>query len=172
MAITATLISFHLYAFSQAVIVAGIVIVIVIVPVTVHLLLKTKRKAYTNFDVSDRGQRESFYRFGLLTLGLATVVLYFLPGANAFFKGTLCALLMMLSSAVVNLRVKASLHTSVAIYVAFSCSIFAVWPAVVLFAFGILVAWSRLVLGRHTLQEIVAGGVIGVGFGLILLLIE
>ena len=138
MAITANLIAFHLYDLTRAVVVASVIIVIVIVPVTVHLVLKTRRSTYTNFDVSDRKQRESFYRFGLVSLGLATGVLYFLPGANKFFTGTLYAFLMIVRSAFVNLKIKASLHTSVAVYVAFSCSIFDAKLAAVMLAFAII----------------------------------
>jgi hypothetical protein len=161
MAITTTLIAFQLYDFTHALVIASVIILIVIVPVTVHLFLKSRSNAYTNFDVSDRKQRQSFYRFGLVLLGIATVVLYFLPGAVEFFKGTLYAFLMMITSALVNLKVKASLHTSVAVYVAFSCSIFDVKLAVAMLTFAIGIAWSRLVLERHTTREVVIGSLIG-----------
>ena len=171
MAITATLIAFHLYNFAQAIIVACVIIGVVIVPVTVHLFVKAKRNTYTNFDVSDRKQRESFYRFGLMLLGIAVVILYYLPGADTFFTGTLYAFLMMVTSALVNLKVKASLHTSVAVYVAFSCSIFDARLAIVMLAFAVIIAWSRLALKRHTTQEVLLGGLIGAAYGILIVLL-
>lgn len=168
LAVSSAVIAFHSYDRSQASLISAVIIGVVIIPVIIHNLWKTKTKAYTNFDVSDQHQRNSFYKFGLILLAIATAVLFFISEVDGFFVGTLLALLMMLTCAVVNLKVKASLHTSVCMYLTFVYGLFDVALAVSMFVFTIFVAISRLVLKRHTAAEVVLGAVIGVCFGVLL----
>jgi membrane-associated phospholipid phosphatase len=170
--VSSAVIAFRAYNVTRAAIVSAVMIGIVIIPVTLHNIWKTKTKAYTNFDVSDQKQRNSFYKVGLILLGSATAMLFFVPDASDFFIGTLFAFLMMLTSAVVNLKIKASLHTSVCMYLTFVYSLLNIPLALVMLVFTILVAISRLILKRHSLSEVGVGAVIGVCFGTMLVLWE
>jgi hypothetical protein len=167
LSLTTVLISFHFYDTAKASLISAVIIGLVIVPVTVHNISKARKKEYTNFDVSDRKQRESFYRFGLILLGVATLILFFISGGGTFFLGTLFALLMLATSAIVNMRLKTSLHASVVMYVAISCYNIDARITIGLLVFGILVAISRVVLKRHTKQEVITGGILGISFGML-----
>jgi membrane-associated phospholipid phosphatase len=168
LAVSSAVIAFRSYDSARASVVSSVIIGVVIIPVTIHNVWKTKTKAYTNFDVSDQQQRKSFYKVGLLLLAIATAVLFFIPDATGFFIGTLFAFLMMLTSALVNLKIKSSLHTSVCMYLIFVYGLFNITLALVMFGFTIIVAGSRLVLKRHTETEVMVGALIGVCFGMML----
>jgi hypothetical protein len=77
----------------------------------------------------------------------------------------LLAFLLMITAQLVNYFVKSSLHISLNIFLAFL--LFPISTiAGVLFAFFIfLIGWSRLVLNRHTVVEVLTGVLIGVTFG-------
>jgi membrane-associated phospholipid phosphatase len=167
LSVTTVLVSFHFNDRANASLISAVIIGLVIIPVTVHNISKARNKVYTNFDVSDRKQRQSFYRFGLIVLTIGTIALYFIPGAESFFIGTLFALFMMGTSAVVNIKLKASLHTSVITYVSISCYNIDMWITIGLLLFGVLVACSRVILQRHTKQEVITGALLGITFGLL-----
>jgi membrane-associated phospholipid phosphatase len=167
LAIFTILITFRMYDQSKASLISAIIIGLLVVPVTLRNYNKYKKKEYTNFDVSDRKQRESFYRFGIILLSGVTLLLFFIPGTKAFFIGTLCSLLMMIASGIVNLKVKASLHTGVTMFLSVIYFMLDSRVAYLLIAFTILIALSRLVLKRHTLSEVIFGAVIGLTFGLL-----
>jgi membrane-associated phospholipid phosphatase len=109
----------------------------------------------------------AFYRFGLLVLSIGVMALYFVPGARSFLSVTLFAFLMLASSAVINMKVKLSLHTSVVAYLGISFYSINVKIAIGLLLFGILVAMSRLILKRHTTHEVLIGSLLGIIFGLL-----
>lgn len=170
LSLSTILIAFHFYTSAKAWLISAIVIGFVIVPVTVNNLLKARKKVYTNFDVSDRKQRHSFYRFGLVVLSIGVIALYFVPGARSFFTGTLFALVMLATSAIINMKVKASLHTAVVAYMAISFYSINLNIMIGLLLFGILIAISRLILKRHTIREVLIGGLLGIIFGLLYLI--
>jgi len=68
----------------------------------------------------------------------------------------------------VNLYVKSSLHVSMNIYLSFLIMpINATIGIIVLLLTG-LIAWSRIVLGRHTFKEVWVGTILGLIIGLIM----
>jgi membrane-associated phospholipid phosphatase len=167
LAIFTILITFRMYDPSKAFLISALIIGLLVVPVTARNYNKYRKKEYTNFDVSDRRQRESFYKFGVILLSAVTVLLYFIPGTKGFFIGTLCSLLMMITSGIVNLKVKASLHTGVTMFLSVIYFMLDTRVAYFLVGFTILIACSRLVLKRHTISEVISGAAIGLVFGLL-----
>lgn len=161
------LISFQLYDAIKAFILSFIVIGVVVIPVAIRNYIKVKNKEYTNFDVSDQKQRQSFYPFAIILLSIAAIVLYFIPDTTAFFIGTSCALLMVGCSAIINFKIKTSLHTSVSIFLAVTYLNLSLLTFLLLLSFSVLIAASRVVLRRHTLVEIITGACIGVAFAII-----
>ncbi len=127
----------------------------IILPIILWIFWNVKRGKYTDSDVSNQEQRNSLY---LVIVGLLCAFLVWDHQANqnidikiAFLL--LLFLLMMLS----NFFIKSSMHTAFNIYV--STLFFAINPMVggiwlVLTAF---VAYTRIVLKRHTPKEIIAG---------------
>jgi hypothetical protein len=71
------------------------------------------------------------------------------------------ALLLVVLSALANLYIKASLHTSVSVFLSLALITLYSASGAVLLSFSVLVALSRLVLKRHTSAEMGAGAIIG-----------
>jgi len=84
----------------------------------------------------------------------------------------LFATILVLISQVVNLFIKSSLHVSLNIYLSFLVMTLNLKIGILLFLFTGLLGWSRIELGRHTLKEVLAGGVIGLSISLIMFYIE
>lgn len=155
----------------QVALIVGLVLLGSVVPMLLLMARRVRSGAWTNYDVSVREQRHGMYPAALVLSG-GTVLLLAATGAPwPILRGVLAVLLLISIAAVVNLRLKISLHMA-----------FATYTAAVLFPVsrglgaGVLtltlaIAWSRLELGRHTLPEVIGGALLGavVGGGLVLL---
>ena len=161
-----TLLAFNLFDPSKATWVSLLIVGVIVLPVTVRNYIKTKRKEYTNFDISDQHQRQSFYPFVIALTTFVTAVLYFTPGTESFFTGTCILLVLLIASALINRVVKCSLHTSASIYLATVLWQFSVAGSIAMFAFTIIIATSRLILKRHTIVEIITGAATGFTAGI------
>ena len=152
----------------SAVIICGLLLAIVIIPVVWHNYQKVNNGKYTNFDVSSRSQRSGFYPvlIGLTLLFLALLAVTGQP--YVFIHGTMCMLLLLVSSYCINFYIKTSLHTSISIFIAVGFYSLNHSLGLILGIFTILVALSRLVLNRHTISEILVGALMGVISGICL----
>ncbi|UOG73624.1 hypothetical protein MTX78_16005 [Hymenobacter tibetensis] len=125
---------------------------------------QTYRGAYSNLDVSQQKERQSFYPVLLVVLGLATGVLFW-QQAGLVRYGLLTAWLLLLTCYVINFWLKISLHAALSFFLA--CVVlymYATWGVLALLL-ATVVAASRLVLQRHTVPELVAGALAGVAAG-------
>jgi membrane-associated phospholipid phosphatase len=158
-------VSFTRFGGTKALVSSGVVIGLVILPIIGWNYRNTQKGRYSNFDVSVRSQRHSFYRVSVGLLLLATGVLWLTDQPPALRYGMAFALLLVVLSALANLYVKVSLHTSVSVFL--SLALLTIHPVAgtVLLGFSAVVAGSRLVLRRHTLPEIGAGAAIGLAVG-------
>lgn len=129
--------------------------------VGVYLVHGVRTGRFAHVDVSRREERGSFYRVALAATALATATLYFTtaPRGAVFGVGTAFALLAV--GSVLNLWIKASLHTAFAIVAAGIVGVGAPLVFAVLLAMAAAVAWSRLALGRHTAREVAVGALLG-----------
>lgn len=158
-------VTFKLFDAQKASWISLLVIGGVTLPVTVHSYRKTKKGHYTNFDISDRKQRENFYPFLLGLLSVSSVLLFVTGQPAGFCYGSLVFLAMVAVSFVINYRIKVSMHTSSSFYLALSLLKLSVTGGLLMLAFAFLISYSRLMLKRHTLIEVLAGGALGVAFG-------
>ena len=146
---------------AKALVSSGVVIGLVILPIVAWNYRNTQKGRYSNFDVSVRSQRHSFYGVSIALLLLATLVLWFTGQPLALCCGMAFALLLVVLSGLVNRYIKASLHTSVSVFLSLALLTMHPVAGAVLLGFSGVVAASRLVLGRHTPPEIAAGALIG-----------
>ena len=156
-----TVLAFNLFDPYKALWISLLIFGIIVLPVTIRNYIKTKRKEYTNFDISDQKQRQSFYPFVIVLMVVVTTVLYLTPGAESFFTGTCVLLMLLIASALINRVIKCSLHTSISVYLALALWQFSVAGSIAMFAFTVVIATSRLILKRHTFIEIITGATIG-----------
>ncbi|MEZ0538819.1 hypothetical protein [Fibrella arboris] len=123
---------------------------------------------HTNFDVSDQRQRQTWYYLVISLLGGVTFILYVTNQSYILRIGFLLATLLLVTSQLVNLFIKSSLHVSLNTYLAFLLLLLDVKLGVLLLAFIPMIGWSRRQLNRHTVVELLTGGVIGSTFGSLL----
>jgi membrane-associated phospholipid phosphatase len=117
-----------------------------------------RRAAYTDFDVSDRSQRGGFYRALVVVLPLGSTALWLLE--PALRSGIVAGWGLILASMAANRFVKSSLHVGFAAYCAVLLA--GAWWTVPIAALAVAaVAWSRLVLKRHTPVEVALGALLG-----------
>jgi membrane-associated phospholipid phosphatase len=129
-----------------------------VVPVMALVVRGVRRAAYTDYDVSDRSQRAGFYLALVVVLPLGTAALWFLE--PALRGGIVAGWSLILASMAANRFVKSSLHVGFAAY----CAVLLVgaWWTVPFAALAVAaVAWSRLVLRRHTPVEVALGALLG-----------
>ncbi len=142
-----------------------LVIGCVTIPISINNYVKTKNGKYTNYDVSDREQRQGFYHFLLLLIGGVTGILYLTNQPAAFRHGSLVFLVMVIVSYVINYRLKVSMHTSISVYLGITLLLVNFNAGLAMLVFAVLIGLSRLVLKRHSVAEVVAGLAVGFVFG-------
>jgi hypothetical protein len=145
-----------------------IIIGCVFVPLILWMYIKSKNGSYTNFDVSDKIQRNSLFLFIIPFLIIATIILYTTGQSKVLWISVLFGLVITLISQIVNIYVKSSFHVSLNIYLSFLIIPINYKVGAILLIMTILIGWSRIVLGRHTLKEVIFGAGIGLITSLIM----
>jgi membrane-associated phospholipid phosphatase len=115
---------------------------------------------WSNIDVSVREQRGGLYRVALGATAAAAVA-FAVEGLPVGVRGSLIAFGLVLVSALVNLRLKISLHVAFAAYAVGIAAGRRLDVLLVASLLAVAIAWSRLVLRRHTPAEVLAGAVAG-----------
>ncbi|MCC3160562.1 hypothetical protein LJ737_25215 [Hymenobacter sp. 15J16-1T3B] len=136
----------------------------VVGPVAAWNYRQVRRGHYANFDVSVREQRRSFYPRLLGLLLLVVGLMWGLEAARPLRAGLLAALGLLTLCYLLNFRLKVSLHAALSFFLAGCLGLLAGSGAgAVALLLAALVAASRLVLGRHTVPELLAGTGLGLG---------
>ena len=145
---------------------SAIIIGCIFIPLILRLYLKSRNGSYTNFDVSDRKQRKSIFFFIIPLLSVVTATVFITGQSRNLCLSLLFALVLVVISQLVNLFIKSSMHVSFHLYLSFLVMTLNYRVGVIVLLIGVPIAWSRMVLGRHTLKEVVFGGAIGLTVGL------
>lgn len=141
-------------------------VIVIFAALSLFILLRKLRGKITNLDVSDRGQRaKNVYLPALGLLLIAT--LYFLWSGQPYVYPTLFIGLLIATCFAINSVKKISLHTVVATYLSALVVSENLYVGLGFVVFSVLIAWSRVVLGRHTREEVLLGWFVGAAFGLL-----
>lgn len=142
---------------------AGLCAAFVIGPALIYLHRKLKQQDFSDADVSIREQRHGFYLFGGGCMLICFAVLFWLEAPQLLIASFTAALVTIMAFAIITrLWTKVSIHTGIMAGVTAMVAFYAI-PLALLLGIGTLfVAWSRLVLQRHTLRQVVLGGVVGI----------
>ena len=152
----------------EAAVVVGLVLAGSILPMLWILVRRVRSGAWTDHDVSVREQRSGFYPAALALSGGTVILLYASGVGQSILRGTVAIFILIAASALVNTKLKVSLHTGFAAFTAVSLLSLS-WPMGIAAVFvAIAVAWSRLELRRHTLPEVLVGALLGIGAALLL----
>lgn len=143
------------------------ILLLLIIPVGLWIYRNVKKGNYTNMDVSNRKQRHSLYVFIILATIVFLAVDYFIHREVDWTVLMLCILLMLMQAS--NFFIKSSMHTSLNIYVA--ALFYAISPVIGFcwFFLSVLIGVTRIILRRHTIKEVLAGGLIAIFVSLIYL---
>lgn len=137
-------------------------LIIIVIPTSLWIFWNVKTGRYTNFDVSDRKQRHTLYYFvGVSLLAYIVVQKFLITGSwNKDFIFLLVLLVVMQAS---NFFIKSSMHTAFNIFVAGLLTVHNAEPWLPVFwvALSIIVGYTRVILKKHTVQEVLMGGFIG-----------
>ena len=151
---------------------SALIIGCIFIPLILRLYLKSRNGSYTNFDVSDRKQRKSMFFFIIPLLSIVTVIVFLTGQSRNLCLSLLFALVLVVISQLVNLYIKSSMHVSFNFYLSFLVMTLNYRIGIIVLLISVPIAWSRIVLGRHTLKEVVFGGAIGLTVGLCMIYAE
>ena len=139
----------------------------VILPMALLLFGGVRSGRWSDADVSERTERKRFYPAAIPLLGIGIVALWSLRASNFVLRGALVTFALFILAAILNFRIKLSLHALFAFY----CSVilFRIHPLFggVACALAITLFWSRLYLQRHDLAEMLTGTLLGLGGGIV-----
>ena len=140
-----------------------LVLAIVVLPVLAFIALQTRRGVYADNEVPARCQRTQAYWVGN---GCVLVCLLVLIGLRAPRSLVALVLSMFTSSTTgtaLNMLWKVSVHTGAVAGAAVSMLALLGPPALPALLLVPLVGWMRVALGRHTVAQVIAGGLVGAG---------
>jgi hypothetical protein len=141
----------------------------VFIPVTLWLFFKSRNGTYTNFDVSDRKQRKSVFVFIIPILSIVTFIVYKNGPTSHLWQSLFFGLILLVILQVVNFRIKSSMHISLNIYLSFLIMTVNYPAGIIVLVLTAPIGWSRVVLGRHSLKEVLSGTVIGLLVSLVMM---
>jgi len=137
-----------------------------ILPLVFVLVRRTRRGAWSDFDVSNREQRPGLYYAAIPLLALAATVVWWLGAPSGFLRSFIAIAFLFAAGLIGNRFLKISLHMmfgafcTVVIGRLYPVSLFLTLPLL-----GAL-AWSRWRLERHTPAEIAVGLLLGTAAGI------
>jgi hypothetical protein len=138
-----------------------------ILPMGLLLFGGVRSGHWSDPDISVRTERKRFYPVAIPFSAVGIFALWSLRAPHFVLRGALVTFALFIVAAIINLRIKLSLHALFAFY----CSVilFRINPVFggVAFALSVCLFWSRLYLQRHDLPEMLTGTLLGLGGGVV-----
>ncbi|HZR04981.1 MAG TPA: hypothetical protein VFA61_04045 [Candidatus Udaeobacter sp.] len=142
-------------------------LVTVILPMALLLFRGFQSGRWSDPDVSVHAERVRFYPPAISISAVAVMVLLLLSAPPFALRGATMTLFLLIIAALINFRIKLSLHALFAFYSAVILFVVNPIAGAVALALALLVFWSRLYLKRHDLLETLVGTSLGLLGGLI-----
>lgn len=127
----------------------------------VFVLAGVRKKFFSDIDISNRKQRPILYLVGVMLSLFYLFGLFILHGPAILFITIIGIMLGIFFGSLINMKVKASVH--VAAISALVTALILVYKGyfVLLLLFIPLVCWARIKMKRHTLTDVIVGGIFG-----------
>jgi membrane-associated phospholipid phosphatase len=138
-------------------------LLLLVLPVYAVTYLGLRRGHYRHQWVPERERRQGIYLFGVTAAALCLAALYGLGAPREVLATLLAVTLSGFTGMLINRTWKISIHTG---GIAGSVTVFSFffWPyAILTWPLVPLVAWARVVLGEHTVGQVLAGGALASG---------
>ena len=139
----------------------------VILPMALLLFRGFQSGRWSDPDVSVHSERVRFYPRAILISAMAVIVLLLLHAPAFALRGAVMTLFLLIVAALLNFRIKLSLHALFAFYSAIILFVVNPIAGAVAFTLALLVFWSRVYLKRHDLSETLVGTFLGLLGGLV-----
>jgi membrane-associated phospholipid phosphatase len=144
-----------------------------VLPIATGLMLWSKAKVkhgkWQHIDASNPRERDEWNKVTFAVLGLGAILATSVH-VPALGLGLGCCAFILAAAIGTAKRLKLSQHVAFATLSIFIAGFAGMGEATALSALTVAVAWSRIVLNRHTRSEVVAGAAIGIVAGLALTL--
>ncbi len=127
----------------------------------IFVLMGVKKKLFSDIDVSRREQRPVLYLTGAVLSVLYLFTLFFLRGPQILFITIFGITLGILIASLINIKIKASVHVAAISGLLTSLSIIYKGYFLLLLLLIPIIGWSRVKIKRHTIPEVVIGGILG-----------
>ena len=145
----------------------GVLFLFVIAPIAILLFAGVRSGRWRDADVSVRGERRRFYPWAIPFSAFGALTIWLMRAPAFILRGAIVTLALFVLAAIINLRLKISLHILFAFYCAVILLRLGVICGVSALILALLVFWSRVFLGRHTLIEATMGGLMGIAGGIV-----
>lgn len=139
----------------------GCYTIIFLVALGVFMVYAIKQGIFTDLDVSKREQRPLLFFVSIVTGMFYLAGLFFLHAPFVLFLSTYGIIIGIFIASIINKYIKASLHVATLTAIVVSLIFFYQGYYFFLLLLIPLVAWARLRIKRHTLQETIVGGIFG-----------
>ncbi|MBV9491287.1 MAG: phosphatase PAP2 family protein [Verrucomicrobia bacterium] len=126
-------------------------------PAGIYIGRKVQTGEWSDLDVSARKDRPHLFALGLTLLALTSFILAATHQPLVFTRGCVGAMLLLVTAWVSNRWLKPSMHTGFVVLTAGALWRFDLPLALILALFAMVVGWSRIVLARHTVPEVLTG---------------
>lgn len=144
----------------------GAIAATTILPLTVLLIRRTRRRVWTDFDVSHRDQRPGLYYAALPLLALAALAVWSLDAPLWFLRSFVAIACLFAAGLIGNRFLKISLHMMLGAFCLVGLARLSAWSLFLTVPLLASLAWSRWRLERHTAAEIATGLLLGLVAGL------
>ncbi|SRR5258706_790335 len=132
------------------------------------------KEFFSDFDITHKEKRHIFYSIALLVAVLYFIISLIFKGI--FFPLSLVALGIILGLVIFDIAtyyMKVSIHTAIVCAYAITAGIlYGLAPFIIGIAILVAVGWSRILLKRHTKQEVLAGIILGAAVTFITLFVS
>jgi hypothetical protein len=145
-----------------------LVVVAVVVPIAVLMFRQVRRGRWSNVDASNPSERPMLFGVGLAGLVAALGWLLLYDPRSFLVRGLLVVAAFLLVAALLTRWIKLSLHVA---FAALTATTLCLLGSAIGYALAVVVPvlfWSRIVLARHRVMELVVGLVLGVLAGVAL----
>jgi Na+/H+-dicarboxylate symporter len=141
-------------------------LVCVVLPMALLLFRGVRSGRWSDADVSVRTERTRFYPRAIPISAIGVIALWLLRAPGFALRGAFVTLALLVVAALLNFRIKLSLHALFAFYSSVILFRVATIAGAIALALALLVFWSRLYLQRHDLPEMLTGTLLGVVGGI------
>lgn len=125
------------------------------------IVIATKKRVFTDLDVSKREQRPLLNLIGGFVLISYVISLYLLKAPFILYLASLGVAIGVIIFTLVNRRIKASFHVGAVSALILPVAVSYGHYYLLLLLLIPLLVWARLKTKRHTVKEIIAGGSVG-----------